>query len=313
MGQNSAIEWTDHTFNPWVGCVKVSDGCKNCYAEREMDHRLHVVEWGPQGQRRRTGDANWALPRKWNERCRKLGIRERVFCASLADVFEGRADLDQHRSDLFRLIDETPYLDWLLLTKRPQHVEVMIPQRWWDWPRHVWLGTSIENQEAADSRISFLSDSPATQTFLSIEPLLGPVNLYMGDWDHRAADWVIVGGESGPNARPMHPSWVRSIRDQCVDAEVPFFFKQWGEWLPFEHRPNGIEIDIAMSAAVRRGDQTYFGCRLVAGSSGLRTGVTDGVDPVSIYRVGKKLAGRLLDGRTRDEIPEAFHRKEVGG
>lgn len=304
MGQNSAIEWTDHTFNPWVGCAKVSDGCKNCYAEREMDHRLHVVEWGPQGQRRRTGDANWALPRKWNERCRKLGIRERVFCASLADVFEGRADLDQHRSDLFRLIDETPYLDWLLLTKRPQNVEVMIPQQWWKWPRHVWLGASIEDQETADKRIDFLYDSPAMQTFLSIEPLLGPINLYMGDRNNRAAEWVIVGGESGPNARPMHPSWVRSIRDQCVNAEVPFFFKQWGEWMPISQY-DGDTIDCEYVNL--RHDGAIF-----ADSEPITFCCAD-CSTEELMRVGKKLAGRLLDGRTWDEIPEAFHRKEVGG
>jgi protein gp37 len=302
MGQNTAIEWTDHTFNPWVGCTKVSDGCKNCYAEREMDKRLHFVEWGPQGQRRRTSVANWELPRKWNERCRKLGIRERVFCASLADIFEGRADLDQHRSDVFRLIDETPYLNWLLLTKRPQNVGVMIPQQWWKWPRHVWLGTSIEDQETADSRISFLSDSPAAQTFLSIEPLLGPVDLYMAEWEGRAADWVIVGGESGPNARPMHPSWVQSIRDQCVEAKVPFFFKQWGEWLPIsQYDGKAIDceyVDLRHDGAVFSGSEPVTFCCADCSTE-------------ELMRVGKKLAGRLLDGRTWDELPESLQPQEA--
>lgn len=234
--RNSAIEWTDHTFNPWVGCTKVSDGCKHCYAEALMDKRFGRVEWGVNGTRKRTSAANWREPLKWNRDAQAAGIRQRVFCASLADVFEDRPELAEWRSDLFDLIYSTPHLDWLLLTKRPENVLDMVPANWHAWlPANVWIGTSIENQAAADERIPHLLRIPASVRFLSMEPLLGPVDL-----DHvvspgsletlRGVQWVIVGGESGTKARPMHPDWVRSIRDQCQADGVPFFFKQWGEY-----------------------------------------------------------------------------------
>ena len=248
MAKNSKIEWTDHTFNPWIGCTKVSDGCKHCYAETLMDKRYGRVQWGPQGTRVRTSAANWRKPVQWNKQAAAEGRRYKVFCASLADVFEDRPELVEWRRELLDLIIRTPRLDWLILTKRPENVNRMIEQAtgfseasmWFHAAPHVWIGTSVENQETADKRIPHLLQIPARVRFLSMEPLLGPVDLNLGnwhtspaecpawyDWCNCSIDWVIVGGESGHNARPMHPDWARSLRDQCVAAGVPVFFKQW--------------------------------------------------------------------------------------
>jgi protein gp37 len=252
MAENSKIEWTDHTFNPWIGCAKVSPGCKNCYAENLMDKRYGRVQWGVNGTRSRTSVSTWKQPLKWNRQAEKEGRRYRVFCASLADVFEDRPELVEWRADLFRLIDATPNLDWLLLTKRPENIE-------WMWPNlgpvserprtNIGIGTSVEDQAAADTRIQELLKVAhlCKFTFLSCEPLLGPVNLHpwlcsYGDTaspeqmmsgvcepSHKI-NWVICGGESGPGARPMHPQWAQQLRNDCEDAEVPFLFKQWGEY-----------------------------------------------------------------------------------
>ena len=296
MAENSGIEWTDHTFNPWMGCTKVSPACKNCYAERDFDHRYKKVNWGPSGERRMTTDANWNKPIKWNREA--TASRPRVFCASLADVFEDwqgpildhnatqlfthdngnivrladanvdapyhrEATMDDLRKRLWALIDATPNLDWLLLTKRPENFD-----RMWDRAsrENVLLGTSIENQEWADKRLSYLHNAKrygfVSKTFVSAEPLVGGVILqgnangktynHLGDG---GLDWVITGGESGPAARPCEPDWFRSLRDQCEATGTPFHFKQWGE---FDEHQN---------------------------------------------RVGKKNAGRLLDGKTHDGVP----------
>jgi protein gp37 len=271
MAENSSIEWTDHTFNPWVGCTKVSAGCKNCYAEEMMAKRYGKVEWGVNGQRVRTSEANWKKPFAWNRKAEKLGIRYKVFCASLADVFENKpdqqAELDQWRGQLFDMIRDTPNLDWLLLTKRPELINETIQRvtsvdsAAWFWAiRNVRIGTSVENQEQANIRIPELLNIPAPN-FISAEPLLGELDL----WQYgNKINWVIVGGESGHNARPMHPEWARSIRDQCVSAGVPFLFKQWGEW-------------------------AYLG------------DLDDGGEKFA--KVGKHDAGRLLDGREWNEFP----------
>lgn len=244
--EKSKIEWTDHTWNPWIGCTRVSPGCVNCYAETMMDKRYGKVKWGPQGKRVRTSADYWKQPLKWNREAAAAGERRRVFCASLADVFEYKRDQarDMHswRTELFSLIRTTPHLDWLFLTKRPELVFAIAP--WFineieEYP-NVWIGTSVENQEYADKRIPELLKIPAAVRFLSVEPLLGPVDI--SQWlscdtclDRRVhwcganlVDWVIVGGESGPNARPMHPDWARAIRDQCLEAGTPFFMKQMG-------------------------------------------------------------------------------------
>lgn len=249
MAENTEIEWCDHTFNPWRGCVKVSTGCEHCYAERMSKRNPAMLgEWGHSGKRVLASDRAWKDVERWDRAAEKAGKIITVFCASMADVFEDRPELHDPRALLFDLIDKTPNLRWLLLTKRPGNVEALTPSATPtgnQWPRNAWLGISVEHSAAAESRIPELLrvkgvfDIPGV--FLSCEPLLGPLNiqhwlpLHVGRSSHfldgtsgPAIDWVIVGGESGPGARPMHPDWVRRIRDQCAFAGIPFFFKQWG-------------------------------------------------------------------------------------
>lgn len=220
MAQNSKIEWTDHTFNPWIGCQKVSPGCDHCYAEAMMDHRYHKVQWGPHAERIRTSEANWRGPVKWAKAAN--GIRQRVFCASLGDVFDNQAP-DGAREDLFALIRATPELDWMLLTKRPENMAKMLPADWSDgWP-NVWLGTTCEDQKRFNRRWPILRDVPAVVRFISYEPAIGP--LVIGD---ARPTWIICGGESGAGARTrsMDPAWARALRDECTAASVAFFMKQ---------------------------------------------------------------------------------------
>ncbi|ENH6339714.1 phage Gp37/Gp68 family protein [Burkholderia vietnamiensis] len=314
MSENSKIEWTDHTFNPFIGCTKVSPGCDNCYAEHLMDTRLHKVAWGLHGERVRTSAATWREPIRWNARHAEFfvahGRRQRVFCASLADVFDNAVP-DAWRADLFDLIWNTPHLDWLLLTKRIGNAGPMIARALelagrgvntpWPWA-NVWLGATIVNQEEADRDIPKLLAVPARVRFLSMEPLLGPADIsrhldYCEKLDkhgisrraggqhikcdeHCGISWVIVGGESGPGARPMHPDWARSLRDQCAAYGVPFLFKQWGEWI--DHDQPGVDMLGTMDSPLHQWP--------------------DGRHSV---RLGKRAAGRHLDGRTHDEFPEA--------
>ena len=260
MAENSKIEWCRHTFNPWIGCTKVSPGCANCYAEALMDHRYGKAEWGPNGSRNRTSPSNWAKPLRWNRAAEAAGERHRVFCASLADVFERNRFLpDQWRADLFGLIRRCQSLDWLLLTKRPQNVPAMladvsdrlgVPVD--ELLRNVWLGTSVEDQTWADVRIPHLLAVPAAVRFLSCEPLLGPLDLAsalrkcrIDEVSYRdvctGLHWVIVGGESGPKARPCRVEWLLDLKDECAAAGVPFFCKQLGSnaeaWMPELRRP----------------------------------------------------------------------------
>lgn len=254
MSENAKIEWTDHTFNPWWGCQKVGPGCDHCYAET-LDKRTGGKHWGPGAERRRTSIKNWNDPIRWNAKADAFfvehGRRQRVFCASMADVFDNAVP-NAWRMDLFNLIASTPNLDWLILTKRIGNVMTMCSgdSLMFDLIcERVWLGATVVNQEEADRDIPKLLSVPAAKRFLSIEPLLGPVILpfdRLREWNRMALlnqqphaagriDWVIVGGESGPNARPMHPEWARILRDQCQDEGVPFLFKQWGEWTPGEN------------------------------------------------------------------------------
>jgi protein gp37 len=275
VGKNSAIEWTHHTFNPWWGCLKVSPACKHCYAET-FARRVGIDVWGSRAPRRFFADAHWRDPLKWNDEATDAGTRSRVFCASMADVFEARSDLDPWRDKLWTLIDQTPNLDWLLLTKRPQHIGSLVP---WGkkWPRNIWLGTTVENQKYADIRIPQLLDHPAICRFLSCEPLLGPLDL--SPWVRRKNQlhWVIAGGESGALARPMHPDWARDLRDQCNDHDVAFHFKQWGHWAPLEQGNGHVLRQLTLESS--RGGTIVIG------------------------RFKKKEAGRILDGRTWDQLP----------
>lgn len=221
--ENSNISWTTHTFNPWIGCTKVSPGCQRCYAEARMDKRFHRVNWGAGNPRSRTSADYWKDPLQWNRQAAEAGARTMVFCASLGDVFDAEVAASW-RDDLFGLIRQTPHLDWQILTKRPEHaVQYAAGSR---WPDNAWLGTSIEDQERA-GRAKIITQVPAPVRFLSCEPLLGPVKL-----DLTGIDWVIVGGESGPGYRPMAREWAIDLRDQCRAANVPFFFKQWGGSTP---------------------------------------------------------------------------------
>lgn len=230
--KDSSIEWTHHSFNPFWGCQKVSPGCEHCYAET-FARRLGKTLWGPGSDRKHASEAMWKEPLRWARRAKERGRRERVFCASMADVFEDRPDLDAARARLFKLIESTPELDWLLLTKRPQNMLRMVPAHW-DllWPKHVWAGCTVEDQRRASERIPDLARVPAVVRFVSCEPLLEAVDLRAVDalgWNtFRWVSWVIVGGESGPGARPMRAAWAQSLRSQCEEAGAHFFFKQWG-------------------------------------------------------------------------------------
>lgn len=306
MAENTKIEWAHHTFNPWIGCTKVSPACDHCYAEADFATRRKVVQWGAGQPRKHTAPSTWAQPLRWNAEAERLGVRYRVFCASLADVFDNEVP-KEWRVELWELIQATPQLDWLLLTKRVGNVFSMLPDGWAfqnaPWP-NVWIGASITSQAEADRDILKLLAVPAAKRFLSMEPLLGPVDLTdvpmpgsghghheyspiitgnalrRAEWRRPSIDWVIVGGESGPNARPMHPDWARSLREQCQAAGVPFLFKQWGEWIP-----------ASQSAAAREAN----------GFAPIRE--FEHLDGHRMHRVGKKAAGRLLDGRTWDEVP----------
>ncbi|MFA5943153.1 MAG: DUF5131 family protein [Candidatus Thermoplasmatota archaeon] len=227
MGETTAIAWTDSTFNPWVGCSKVSPGCTNCYAAAQSKR------WGKDfSKRTRTSEANWKKPLAWNKAAQKEGVRRKVFCGSLCDVFDPTVPTCW-RGDLFKLIEDTPGLDWLLLTKRPEHFNDMAVTH--GWPANVWLGVTVENQEQAERRIPLLVAQSAAVRFLSLEPLLGPVDLSRWlDEDETGfvtdLHWLIIGGESGPKARPFNLSWARSLILEARGAryEPAVFVKQLG-------------------------------------------------------------------------------------
>lgn len=302
MGENSKIEWTDHTFNPWMGCTKVSPACDGCYAEAMMDHRYGKVKWGPHGERVRTVPSNWKQPIRWDKEAKAAGTRPRVFCASLADVFDNQVP-PEWRVDLFALIRATPNLIWLLLTKRPQNIVKMVAAIGGGLPSNAALGASVEDQQRADANVPALLHAKAECSpafvFLSCEPLLGMVSLRRikvgGGWYDALAgwrdvkaqfpgidetiDWVIAGGETDQGqhkARPSDPAWVRSLRYQCSAAGVAFHFKQWGEWADAEDFASEVQEDFDV-----RG--------LTSGNS---------------IRVGKKAAGRLLDGVEHNGFPQ---------
>lgn len=222
MAAESKIEWTDHTFNPWWGCTKVSQACRGCYAEA-WAKRTGFAVWGDDAPRRFFGDKHWAEPLKWNREAEGAGERRRVFCASMADVFEWREEVFRHRIRLWELIEATPALDWLLLTKRPENVRSMVPQSWLCgfWPDRAWLGCTFDDK--GPDRLDALCNLPAVTRFVSVEPLIAPVSLL--PW-LAMLDWVIVGGESGGKARPMRDEWVRQLRDECAEHSVKFFYKQ---------------------------------------------------------------------------------------
>ena len=262
MGEKTGITWTDHTFNPWMGCTKISPGCTNCYAERDTA-RWKLAEWGPKAPRVRTSAAYWKQALTWNRKNEALGVRTKVFCASLADVFEAHPDLPGWRAELWPLIEATPFLDWLILTKRPENVVDMVPHRWLldGFPANYWPGITVENQEET-RRIAYLQKwKGGGPRWISAEPLLEPLRLddfleapcnclipaLEGAGQHSPAcavfktpafDWIIVGGESGPSTqgvRPFSEEWARDILAQIrtwgKDRAVrpAFFLKQLGQ------------------------------------------------------------------------------------
>lgn len=320
MAENTKIEWCDHTINWWIGCTKVSPACAHCYAEA-MDKRFNrEPHWGPDAPR-----AVRLLPAtreafRYQRRAEREGRRFKVFTNSLSDFFEDRSDLDGARLGALDVIRRTPNLDWLIRTKRPESIVSLLRRvvdicecheslgelhDWiFDWitpetttvPPNVWIGTTAEDQACADKRIPSLLQVPAAVRFLSCEPLLGPINLGLLDCrqgytpTRDLLHQVIAGGESGAHARPMHPDWVRSLRDQCVEAGVPFLFKQWGE---FEDRG-------------RHGPQAGDWAVWPNGNGVVLHG---GQFPTSrevaiMRRVGRARAGRLLDGAEHNGFPE---------
>lgn len=401
MAENSKIEWTDHTFNPWIGCTKVSPGCAHCYAETLMDVRYGRVKWGKGQPRLRTSAANWKKPLSWNRlaysfaQCEvcgwrgdrsvkkrstdsvihcpqcdtrgslRGGPRPRIFCSSLADWLDEEVPVEW-LADLLGLIHATPHLDWLLLTKRPQNFRSRINSAFMavandrhdadllNWisawsveegceegeldvpPSNVWIGTTVEDQERANQRIPWLLDIPARVRFLSCEPLLGPVDLtdvrlieqktpnhprvtvnaltgQVSGPDEiiERVHWVICGGESGPGARPMHPDWARSLRDQCQAAQVPFLFKQWGDWVGGQRDPRKGKVILQDGTIfwtnpghkpVHHWDnaQPFGACSARVGKASRKI---ERLDNTTL-----ETNNRLLDGREWNEFPQV---KEV--
>jgi protein gp37 len=252
MGEITGIEWTDSTFNAWIGCERVSPECDNCYADRgskrlAAQHGLNL--WG--GDRYFTVDGYWKQPATWDRAAKAAGVRHRVFCNSFGDVFERRGDLVDRRTRLLHLIEATPSLDWLLLSKRPENmIELASPVWRHEWPPNVWAGTTVGVQ-ASLKRAASLLTVPAAVRFVSCEPLLEPIDLssVLG-----GLAWVIVGGESGPKARPFHTQWARSLRDACAANGVAFFFKQLGEYAVDDHGPHaGLQPRVAHKDRDRTG------------------------------------------------------------
>lgn len=375
MSAQTGIEWCDSTFNPWMGCTKISPACDHCYAERDT-RRFGRVEWGAGKPRMRTSAANWKQPERWNKadfvQCPACGwrgdwaeadrrsgccpacnhlpelftpTRRRVFCASLADWLDNEVSIEW-LVDLLDLIRRTPNLDWLLLTKRIGNwrwrlmsahghlVESVVDgelSNWaWKWlmghaPDNVWIGATVINQAEADRDVPKLLAVPARVRFLSIEPMLGPVEVFSAktgelqivsgnEYDPGCIDWIIAGGESGTHARPSHPDWYRSLRDQCAAAGVPFLFKQWGEYGEFvneDHYTHGGEEKHA-HAWVDRATGEHGKVWLVDddGMWSNWTGDPRSADVGGLHddiavvgKHGKKAAGRQLDDRTHDSFP----------
>lgn len=332
MGENTGISWADHTFNPWIGCTKVSPACDNCYAEA-WDRRWGNG-WGSYN-RRRTAPSTWNDVRKWNRAAAGAALRPIVFCSSLSDVFDNSTAITSGwHGDLWHLIHECQNLIFALLTKRPQNIKKMMPEEygtptWGDGWHNVWLGTTVENQKEADRRLPHLLDIPAALHFVSAEPLLERVDFsrYLlpmggagscvdidGNWWHAPGScsncrdsirWMIAGGESGPGARLMHPDWVRDLKDQCARRYVPFHFKQWGDWLPwspaadapFWRSQNGQYVDghWLFPEDIDNDPNWDDGLNYVA----------QGQPHSAFQKVGKVTAGRLLDGELYDEFPLA--------
>jgi protein gp37 len=306
----TTIEWTrgprgeqGYSFNAWTGCQPVSPCCDNCYAAAWAKRAGREFS-----ERRRTTESYWRQPIRWNADAAEKGTRYRVFCSSLADVFDNQVPTEW-RADLFKLIASTPNLDWLLLTKRIGNAGDMIVQARndllighadatspWPWP-NVWLGATIGNREEMLRDGPKLAAVPAHIRFWSVEPMLGP----LGDIPRDILpQWVITGAESGPKARPTHPEWVRGVRDQCVAAGVAYLHKQNGEWL------HALQFTDDLLAKTPAFSNKWPNALWDEDANRWEFGLSDedcNGGGVWMCRVGKKAAGRLLDGRTWDGFP----------
>lgn len=307
MGETTNIEWYDATLNLWWGSTKDA--------------------WGPGGKRQEVKSWGSTLE-NISKRANNEGRRFRVLCQSISDMFEGpesMGGLDSEnwklvsrlQDDLFEVIAEHPELDFLLLTKRPENVLDVVyrhddcdtPEYNWTWPDNLWIGTSVEDQKTADERIPELLKIPAAVRFLSCEPLLGPVKLPF-DYGHGTAGyddhstpitfgihWVIAGGESGPNARPMHPDWARSLRDQCEAAGVPFYFNGWGEWWP-------VDVERAVAESIKPTEDVGVRADGSVWKGSMNCSYTSFPDTKAMWKIGKARSGRLLDWREWSQFPE---------
>lgn len=291
MAENTAISWAHDTFNPWEGCTRISPACDHCYAAQRAARFGNGHLWA--GQLRRTSPANWRKPLRWNAEAAYWDGPRRVFCASLADVFDNQAP-QAWRDDLWALIEATPLLTWLLLTKRPQKIVGMVPPAWLiNPPDNVWYGATIENRATMMQRAVHLADVPAVNRFWSCEPLLEDLGDVRHELGHLGV--VIAGGESGPKARPSHPDWFRSLRDQCAETRTIFHFKQWGEW-----RQDGSHVPIAV-----RKHRTHIAC--LDRDTGRRKPHPNRFSDETMILLGKAAAGRLLDGELHDRMPGERH------
>lgn len=334
MADKTGIEWTNATWNPVTGCDKVSQGCKNCYAERDWRRLVHLPTYaGRKFTDVATHPDRLDQPLRWTK-------PRMIFVNSMSDLFHEDVPVE-FIDQVFAVMALAPRHTFQVLTKRPERMLAYFnerPQRLLDWWRknvgaaakgydapppaksaaasnldrntfalplpNAWLGVSVEDQTTTDERIPLLLQTPAAVRWLSMEPLLGPVSLDcwpVYDEDEKPLlHWIVVGGESGPKARPMHPIWARSLRDQCQAAGVPFFFKQWGEWLPGHH------YETKHALADPNPERSRFRCMDFVGDQFIEIDGSwiDNIGHDAVYRVGKKLAGRELDGRTWDEYPK---------
>lgn len=330
MAKSTGIIWTKSTFGAWIGCSQVSPACDHCYAKAMFDDRLHKAKWGPGMPRVRTSPAHWKEPLKWNREAPDSEFAGRkgfwpVFVNSASDVFDNEVD-PQWRADLFSLIRATPNLTWLLLTKRIGNAKEMINEAIRAMPMmageepfmppfmpdsrylfNFWLGATVVNQAEADRDIPKLLAVTAAKRFLSIEPMLGAIDLHpaliapiAGGSQHglRFIDWVIAGGESGPGARPMHPDWVRSLRDQCAAAGVPFLFKQWGEYEIASTANGHYDPDMATNPAM----WVHYDGKTTKPSYA-RDDCYEIGHAWAMIKVGTKKSGNHLDNRQHLEFP----------
>lgn len=299
MAITTGIAWCDATANFWIGCTKVSPACDHCYAEAEWANRRRRVTWGPHGARdfvKAGAGVIRTVQKNAAEFCQMRGRPPIVFINSLSDFADNHASIDPTwRTAVWNCIRTAPDVMFVILTKRPQNLPHYLPEDWGDgWP-NVILGTTAENQVEADRRLPHLVAIPATIRLVSAEPLLGAIDLT--PWLDEIG-WVIGGGESGPNARPCHPDWAHTLRDQCAITNVPFFWKQWGEWIDYETALDVIGEDSPLIGdgqkrlrrhGTNRGDLTVLGNAMM-------------------IRAGLKTTGHLLDGAEHHAFPHIASR-----